>query len=191
MTLPIILILVAAFGKGMMDKLMFHFYEIEVPFIKNNPKFWNPEVSWENKYHVFRKPNMYDSWVTKVLLSFGRWLFMNPLVFLTDAWHLFQFIFLNAIFSTIALLSPHDFVISFLVSRLAFGIVFGITYNIPLMKQALKILLNPFVLAFLVGGLAIGVLYFTVPHPWPVIGLAAIPLTIFVLWLIKKLWKKS
>lgn len=57
---------------------MFH-YSTSVFANKNN--WWNPMTSWKNKYD-WTKSN-----------KFVTWLLSNPLVFVTDAWHLFQAIF--------------------------------------------------------------------------------------------------
>ncbi len=75
-------------AKWICDTLDFHF-EKSV-FNKLNPVFWNPIISWNNKYVKGSK--------------FKKWLFKNPLVFTTDAPHLFQFIALNTSILAISLL---------------------------------------------------------------------------------------
>lgn len=66
-----------AFCKGIMDTLQFHYGKSA--FADKNPLFWNPKESWRNKYkggdpQAGPKFPLSTTW----------------LVFLTDAWHLFQ-----------------------------------------------------------------------------------------------------
>ena len=66
-------VLAAGAAKGLMDGLNFHYWEYERLF--KNAEFWNPAISWRNK---------------------GAGLLRRTaLVFLTDGWHLTQFIFLS------------------------------------------------------------------------------------------------
>lgn len=53
-------------------------------FAKCNRQFFDPKVSWRNKYK-HRKPT------NGAAFPFSK----TALVFLTDAWHLFQFVFLT------------------------------------------------------------------------------------------------
>lgn len=90
-----------------------------------NPQYWNPQISWENKYkYGENKPK----WV--------KWVLKNTLVFVTDGWHLSQFLFLNSVFISILFYindcvpkQPIFYLIDFLIFRLAFGFVFSIFYN--------------------------------------------------------------
>jgi len=81
----IALILVGAISKAVMDKIQFHFSSSI--FKDKHPMFWDPRVSWKNKW----KEGDYTQ-------GEKFWLSSTVLVFLTDAWHLFQGIFLTAIF---------------------------------------------------------------------------------------------
>ncbi len=74
-------------AKWIKDTLQFHYQQSF--WRRFNYWFWNPEYSWENKYVKGSR--------------FKKWLFKNPLAFTTDAWHLFQFIELNAIITAISL----------------------------------------------------------------------------------------
>lgn len=77
-----VLIIIAGICKAIQDKISFHWHKSVFSKIKN-PKviqWFNPETSWKNKYEWF--PN------NKIL----TWLISNPLVMLTDAWHLFGFL---------------------------------------------------------------------------------------------------
>jgi len=73
-TLPI---LVGLF-EGLMDKIMFH-YEKSIFCGFKNQQFYNPYISWRNKYKDdLKTPKFYGS--------------TTFLVFLTDAWHLFKWL---------------------------------------------------------------------------------------------------
>ncbi len=63
--------------KGVMDTLQFHFETSR--FKKKNPAFWNPKISWRNKYK-----NGDPAQGPRFPLS------ATVLVFLTDGWHLFS-----------------------------------------------------------------------------------------------------
>jgi hypothetical protein len=66
-------------SKGVCDVIKFHYGKSWTKKIKNH-KFWNPEISWMNKYSdsISRKEKFLGS--TTIFVTF------------TDAWHLFQFI---------------------------------------------------------------------------------------------------
>lgn len=85
--IAILLSLVSGVGKGICDTLQFH-YERSV-FTRWNEQYWNPKVSWRNKY------NAKNRWL-RLLMS--TWLVM-----FTDAWHLFQFVSYFSLFVLIAL----------------------------------------------------------------------------------------
>ena len=69
-----LLVLISALSKAIMDTLSFHF---STSVFKNLGDWWNPDKSWQNKYNWFPK--------SKIL----TWLFSEPLVGFTDAWHFF------------------------------------------------------------------------------------------------------
>lgn len=68
-------------------------------FAKFNPKFWNPQISFFNKYKLDNKGNR----VPKFFLS------TTVLVWTTDAYHLLQFIYLSCVQLVIALLVNNSF----------------------------------------------------------------------------------
>ena len=84
--------LLAAFCKGIMDTLQFHYYSSS--FADRDPLFWNPKESWKNKYK-----NGDPDQGPKFLFS-TTWL-----VFLTDAWHLFQAVMLASYRTVLVLLA--------------------------------------------------------------------------------------
>lgn len=83
--LPYILIFIAAFSNAVMDVLQ-HKFSSSV-FKNFNPKFWNPTISWTNKYRNGKKENgrKYPSFLSGVTDTFS------------DAWHIFKLIFILSI----------------------------------------------------------------------------------------------
>lgn len=134
MILSFVLIGIAGIAKGFMDTLQFHYYEMRW---KLPAQYWNPEISWQNKYHMVRPWNQSDSYLMIYLLKFTRWLFMNPLVFVTDGWHLMQFIFLNSVMMVPAIVQPwYHPLLTFLIIRVTFGILFTLFYNWILIRKS-------------------------------------------------------
>jgi len=104
-------------AKWIMDTLQFHFENSKYSKFKNQ-QFWNPKLSWENKYKEGSK-------LKKLLLK-------TTLVFATDAWHLFQFIHLNSYMAVIALNIGSDWVsriIVFAVLRTIYSVTGLIFYR--------------------------------------------------------------
>lgn len=92
----IILLIISGIAKAVQDIIDFYYWKSV--FVKANPEtWWNPNMSWENKHKWF--PN------SKFLI----WIFSNPLVLFTDAWHTFGFIRNFSIFSTIPIISGNYF----------------------------------------------------------------------------------
>jgi hypothetical protein len=111
----------SAIAKAAMDKLNFHFYESI--FSKLNHRFWNSEYSWQNKWRD-GKPELGEDY------PFSSTFF----VFLTDGWHLMQFIFLNSLFIAFFLISLHDFsyyeeIIHLILLRALFGVTFELFFK--------------------------------------------------------------
>ena len=72
--------ILAGMSEGVMDTLQFH-YSISIFYNFKNKLFWNPQISWQNKY---KNGDPTDG--PKFLFS------TNLLVGLTDGWHLFKFL---------------------------------------------------------------------------------------------------
>jgi hypothetical protein len=83
-----ILIIISGASEAVMDKLQFHWERSIFPVnpIKYQPYFWDPKISWKNKWsdHTYKKPKFLGS--------------TTLFVFTTDAWHLFKFIRNTSIF---------------------------------------------------------------------------------------------
>jgi len=111
----------SAIAKAAMDKLNFHFYDSI--FAKLNHRFWNSEYSWQNKWRD-GKPELGEDY------PFSSTLF----VFLTDGWHLCQFIFLNTIFLALFFVALHDFslreaIVNLILLRALFGLTFELYFK--------------------------------------------------------------
>ena len=112
----------AAISKAIRDTLSYHF-ETSI-FKYYNPKFWNPSISWKNKYKNYPEDQKAKFFGSKTFL-----------VWITDAWHLFDmlsYLFL-AISFTIILPVNMDIVTAialFVVYILMFFISFEIIYKL-------------------------------------------------------------
>ena len=123
--LGIILVGLAGFFKAVMDKLQFHwhrsvFYRDRMRF---NPLFWNPQLSWENKYKL-------GSGYKEEKFKFSTTL----LVFLTDAWHLAQMSTYLLIFIGLPILafasdSLLELILAVVTARVAFGVAFELSFK--------------------------------------------------------------
>ena len=78
-TFILLAIFIAGAAKGVSDTLQFH-YGTSVFATFKNEQWWNPDISWKNKYRD------YDSGDTREAYLFSR----SLLVWRTDAWHLAQ-----------------------------------------------------------------------------------------------------
>jgi len=95
--------------KAIKDTLAFHFGKSI--FKDFDPQFWNPNVSWMNKY---------TDWPDDPTPAF--FLADTALVWLTDAWHLFDFMML--IFLFLAIWKGGNILWSILI----YGVVFNAVY---------------------------------------------------------------
>jgi len=85
-TLVVILIIISGVSKAVMDSLN-HYYGNSIFFRFYNDLYWNPSISWKNKYK-----NYPDDKSPKFFLS------TTLFVMFTDAWHLFQFFAYKSLF---------------------------------------------------------------------------------------------
>lgn len=107
---------IGAISKATMDILRFHFKESI--FSDLNVNWWNPRISWKNKYK--------NGSIT-IPRFFGSTTF---LVWITDAWHLFQMIMLNCFFLSIVLYSKEfTHFVDFLIYMIYFKVIFEIFYK--------------------------------------------------------------
>lgn len=117
-----ILSFISGAAKGFADTLYFH-YSSSV--FKQDSKFWNPLISWQNKY-ISINP----------LVRKKFWGISVP-VFLTDGWHLCNSVFIEAIFLCIVFYRPFTpyILMDLFLLRLSFGVGFSFFYNFFLIKQ--------------------------------------------------------
>jgi hypothetical protein len=105
-----------------MDKIQFHFNNSIFKNFKNK-LFWDPRISWVNKYKDGNPLNGEKFFLSKSLF-----------VGLTDGWHLFKsfrtlFIFSGFYFTFISHPTNLDCLIYLLINRIVFGASFTFFYN--------------------------------------------------------------
>jgi hypothetical protein len=122
----LLLVLLSAIAKAVMDVIQFKYYDSI--FKEGNSYFWNPTLSWYNKYK-----NLDPKQGPKFFLS------TTVLVWTTDAWHLFQMIFLNALVVGHVILtlgvSSWWVLWSNLIAVIGFRVVFEIFYSKVFIKK--------------------------------------------------------
>lgn len=120
----LILVCLAAAAEAVMDKIQFHFdRSVFSDPARHNQLFWNPRVSWKNKWdETLKKPKFFLS--------------TTMLVFLTDAWHLFKFVKNTAIFLGLPLmcLSGTNIILVIVIARVAYGLIFTVMFDRVLLK---------------------------------------------------------
>lgn len=120
--LAIFFITIAAISEAIMDKIQFHYNKSIFKDLKNQ-NFWNPNVSWRNK------------WKNGNAKEGERFIFSSTLlVGTTDAWHLFKTIrtfciFLALFFIPLFYSDLKIIFMLFVLSRIVFGLVFTLFYN--------------------------------------------------------------
>lgn len=114
MIVTLSLVAVSGFAKAIQDTLTFHFSS---SVFKNLPA-WNPILSWRNK------------WKNGDPLQGERFLGSSTVfVFVTDPWHLAQFIRINCLFASM-LFIPEQVLLSVVLARVVFGISFELFFRI-------------------------------------------------------------
>ncbi len=116
-----IFVLIAGIAKAIMDTLQFHFSNSI--FANLNKQWFDPSVSWENKY------------------TMARWF---PDTF-TDCWHESQAVFLFFIFAAMIFFQPIfnywklprwvNLILDLILLRAIFGFGFVLFYNFLLVKK--------------------------------------------------------
>jgi hypothetical protein len=114
-------VIISAVAKAAMDKINFHFNDSI--FVSLKREFWDSKYSWQNKWK-------------QGFSELGEKFFFSStiLVFLTDGWHLMQFIFLNSLFIAFFLISLHYFsyyeaIIHLILLRALFGVTFELFFK--------------------------------------------------------------
>ena len=115
--------IVAAICESVMDVLQFHYMRSLFKDFKNNI-FWDPEISWRNKYKK-GDPKEGPKFIGSDTLFVG----------FTDGWHLFKMfrtfcIFLGIFFLLLQFTSFWVSLLIVVVIRIFFGIAFTIFYDL-------------------------------------------------------------
>ncbi len=84
----------AGWAKSIQDELNFYYDKSIFSTWKNKSWFGAPQNTWNNKNTISSNPIL-------------KWLFNGPLVFVTDAWHFFDFIRNMAIPTALAYITNH------------------------------------------------------------------------------------
>ena len=97
-------------SEAVMDTLQFHYYKS--PFAKYNHQFWNPQLSWRNKYKK-GDPSLGPKFPGSTTIF----------VSLTDGWHLFKllrnlFLFVGLCLIAIPCLNINYIIIYYLINLL-------------------------------------------------------------------------
>lgn len=102
-------------GDGAADALKHHYSQTWLPQSGRGNQFWNPAISWQNKY---------ANWPTDQSAAFPG--SKTALVFVTDGWHLFKFVRnKSAVAAVVSYKRPNKrlwFVYDFLVHSAAFSV---------------------------------------------------------------------
>ena len=117
----LILTIFAGLSEAIMDTLQFHFYKS--PFSKYNHQFWNPQLSWRNKYKK-GDPSLGPKFPGSTTIF----------VSLTDGWHLFKlfrnlFLFVGLCLIAIPCLNINYVIIYFITARILYGISFQLLFK--------------------------------------------------------------
>jgi hypothetical protein len=124
MVYSIILIILAAICNGVMDNITHHWSTSKLN--KYNEKFWNPELSWKNKYIDNDPKKGYKKLFWKI----------EKPVALTDAWHLFKSLMIIFVCLAIVLYTPLIiFYIDFVILGILWNIIFNLFYDKILKKN--------------------------------------------------------
>lgn len=120
--MELLMFFLAGIAEAHMDTLQFHFYRSR--FNSFNHAFWNPEISWKNKYKL-RDPRYGAKFPGSTTIF----------VFITDGWHLMKFfrnifIFTGLFFALYQNYSNlTNIIIITLLSRTVYGVGFSAFMN--------------------------------------------------------------
>ena len=115
----------SSIAEAIMDKIQFHYDKSIFSQDKYKQTFWNPNLSWVNKW----KDNSAKE--EKFLGS------SSIFVFTTDAWHLFKFFRNTFLFIGLPLLSfgSMNIILAAILARIIYGLVFTICFGFFLNKN--------------------------------------------------------
>lgn len=125
--ISLLLVALAAICNAVMDVISFH-YKQSI-FTKFNPQWWNPAISWKNKYVDYSKFAEYTGKVSKLekrIFILNLFSIKYP-TFLTDAWHFFKSLMIVLLGFAIVLYNP---IINIYVDIILVGIVWNLIFNV-------------------------------------------------------------
>jgi len=130
--LPLLLVVVAAACNAVMDTLTHH-YDSSVFKLKDR-QFWDPSISWENKYNILTDYNTgKKTYIHKKIGDTN----INTIDALSDAWHIFKSLSIISILLALSLTSiipltiPTIHPLILLPSLLIlYGLVWNKTFNL-------------------------------------------------------------
>ena len=121
--ISLLLVALAAICNAVMDVISFH-YKQSI-FTKYNPQWWNPAISWKNKYIDWDN----DVRMEKVIYIGNLFSIKYP-TFLTDAWHFFKSLMIVLLGFAIVLYVPVvNIYVDIILVGLAWNLVFDVFYN--------------------------------------------------------------
>ncbi len=100
--ISLILVFIAAFLNAIMDNITHHWYKSVFNDVEFDANFWNPEISWKNKY---------------VNQSFD---------FFSDAWHMCKSIMIVLLALAIVF---HSSIVNWFVDIILIGVVWNVSFN--------------------------------------------------------------
>jgi hypothetical protein len=122
--LSLVFVLLASICNAIMDTISFH-YEISI-FNKSNPVYWNPQISWKNKYIDWDNGNRERK----------RFLGIKIAPTFLDAWHLFKSMMIIFLALAIVLYEVYfDLIIDFVAIGIIWNITFILFYNKLLIRN--------------------------------------------------------
>ena len=125
--ISLLLVALAAICNALMDTISFH-YKQSI-FTKYNPQWWNPAISWKNKYVDYSKFAEYTGKVSKLekrIFILNLFSIKYP-TFLTDAWHFFKSLMIVLLGFAIVLYNP---VVNIYVDIILVGLAWNLTFNV-------------------------------------------------------------
>lgn len=122
--LGLLFVAASSIAEAIMDKIQFHYDKSIFSQDKYKQTFWNPNLSWVNKWKD-------DSAKEEKFLGSS-----SIFVFTTDAWHLFKFFRNTFLFIGLPLLSfgSMNIILAAILARIIYGLVFTICFNKLLIK---------------------------------------------------------
>ena len=121
--ISLLLVALAAICNAVMDVISFH-YKQSI-FTKYNPQWWNPAISWKNKYIDWDN----DVRMEKVIYIGNLFSIKYP-TFLTDAWHFFKSLMIVLLGFAIVFYNPVvNIYVDIILVGLAWNLIFNVFYN--------------------------------------------------------------